>query len=181
MDNRLDRSSFRKSFWFLITGRTGIIALDLLIALISFGGLCVAYILWRNAENDFGEMTDLIEGIATIFVAYGVAIEERETFMEILGLYPEHASARERGIDHMCHVYGLCILVVGLIVEFLSILFKISSRLRGIEGSETGVFILMILCTAAAVFLLLRHSVLLFRLPQNGEPSEDGDGMAVSN
>jgi hypothetical protein len=164
MKRKLDRPSLKKSIGIMITGRAGIVSLDLFIVLIALGGLLDAFFLWRKAGNDFSEIVDLIDGIAAILVAYGVAMEERETFMEILGLYPERISAKEKAVDHLCHVYGLCVLITALFAEFLAVFFKVSSSLRGIEGSEPGVFGVLFLCNLSAVFLLLRHGVRLMRL-----------------
>jgi hypothetical protein len=64
-------------------------------------------------------MGEVLEGLGTILVALGVALEERETLMKFLGLYPEGLTARQACVDHHCHGYGLILLLLGLFVEVL--------------------------------------------------------------
>jgi len=54
----------------------------------------------------------------------GVALEERETLMKFLKLYPEGLTPFQELVDHHCHGFGLILLLLGLLVEVVVYIVK---------------------------------------------------------
>jgi hypothetical protein len=62
-------------------------------------------------------MEEIIAGLAAILVAFGVALEERETLLKFVGLYPDGLTPQQERMDHHCHGHGLSLLLLGLFSE----------------------------------------------------------------
>ena len=62
-------------------------------------------------------MEEIIAGLAAILVAFGVALEERETLLKFVGLYPDGLTPQQGRMDHHCHGHGLSLLLLGLFSE----------------------------------------------------------------
>lgn len=93
-----------------------------------------------DPANDADEMERALEGMAAIFVAYGVLLEERESLLKIFRFYPRFASEEESRTDHVSHTYGVLFLVIGLLVEVATGLVKIPDRIFNTVTLETSLF-----------------------------------------
>jgi len=118
-------------------------------------------------ESFFNEETaleDLATGFGTILIGYGVLAEERETLMKVFRLYPRFETPAEVQIDHVCHVSGLGLLLLGLAAEIPVQLVKIPNDTVNTEGLEPFLFALSVLFNALALIFLVRFIVSLVRL-----------------
>lgn len=100
-----------------LTGRTSIIAICALLTLLMLQGAWDILEDLGNMATHQHAMEEILEGLGTILVALGVALEERETLLKFLGVYPQGLTPAQERIDHHCHGYGLVLLLVGLFVE----------------------------------------------------------------
>jgi len=106
-----------KKLVIILMGRTGIIVMSILLALLMLQGV------WDILEDiqAIGQqqhaMEEILEGLGTILVAFGVALEERETLLKFVGLYPHGLTPQQARVDHHCHGYGLSLLLLGLFAE----------------------------------------------------------------
>jgi hypothetical protein len=100
-----------------LTSRTGLIALSILFCLLMLQGAWDILEDIRAIDQHQHAMEEILEGLGTILVAYGVALEERETLLKFLGVYPQAYTPQQARIDHHCHGYGLSLLLLGLFAE----------------------------------------------------------------
>jgi hypothetical protein len=122
--------------------------------------------LFFDPANDFDAQERTLDGIATIFVAYGVALEERESVLKFFGYYPRFFSPREAHIDHLCHDYGVLFLIIGLLVETAVQIVKIPDRLINTAELETAVFIIGGLLLLLAGYYLVVSAWHLLKSPE---------------
>jgi len=111
---------------FCLTSRTAIGLFNILILLLLVQGVLEVLMNFefvREPPVQHG-MEDIVEGLGTILVALGVALEERETLMKFLKLYPEGLTPFQERVDHCCHGYGLILLLVGLLMEVVVYIVK---------------------------------------------------------
>lgn len=99
------------------TGRNAINIGNVLLVLLLAHGVWEVASNFARVHELMDEMEELLEGMGTILVALGVALEERETLLKFLGVYPGHLTPLQQAVDHHCHGYGLLLLLVGLFVE----------------------------------------------------------------
>jgi hypothetical protein len=124
-----------------------------------------AFVLFFRSGNDVLPIENLLDGIATIFVAYGVALEERDTLMKFFRLYPRYLDDGQKETDAVCHFYGLSYLLVGLFMEVAIETIKLPHKVFNTVMAEEIVFgIGFVFCLAGGV-LLLKNIYLLLRLP----------------
>ena len=97
-------------------------------------------------------------------MAYGVALEERDSLMKFFKLYPRYWTEVEEATDHFSHFYGLCILLLGLFMEVSVEVVKIPNTILNTEGIEGVVFGVGFLFLILASVLLLRLSYVLLRV-----------------
>jgi len=111
---------------FCLTSRTAISLFNIVILLLLVQGVLeVAFSFHFNLELPVQhDMEETLEGLGTILVALGVALEERETLMKFLKLYPEGLTPFQELVDHHCHGYGLILLLLGLLVEVVVYIVK---------------------------------------------------------
>ena len=136
-----------KPFWRFFLNRHGITLFNLLLLGILVSSIVHMLGMLFDPANDFEEMERTLEGIATIFVAYGVVLEERESLLRIFRYYPRFVSDLESRVDHVCHDYGVLFLVIGLLVEVAAELVKIPNRIvntDNLEGILFGVGLLLL-------------------------------------
>lgn len=150
-----------------ITGRAFLTLINLVITWSGINSILDMIPLLANASNDTAVLEDITEGYATILIAYGVAAEERSTLMEFLGLYPHHHTPVQAATDHVCHHYGLFLLVLGLFVELCEELVKLPNAIINTAGIESLMFGVAVLLTAASTWTLLRFNWLL-AFPRRG-------------
>lgn len=107
-----------------LTHRWSIIITNVILVFLAIQGAWNVLDHFQNLEA-FQEAIEVsLDGLGTIFVAFGVALEERETLMRFLGLYPARHTPPERYVDEQCHYHDLCILLVGLFMEVMVFLIR---------------------------------------------------------
>jgi hypothetical protein len=148
----------------ILTSRASLCVLNALILIITAASLYEAGKLLFNLTNDFNQIEEILDGMGAIFVAYGVALEERDTLMKFFKLYPQYLNDKENATDQLCHFHGLCILLLGLFMEVSVELVKIPNAIFNTEGIEGLIFGIGLIFCVAAVMILIRLCYLLIRL-----------------
>jgi hypothetical protein len=150
----------------VLTHRRTIIVLNGILFLITLGVIYDAFVLFFRAGNDALPIENLLDGIATIFVAYGVALEERDTLMRFFRLYPQYLDEGQKETDAVCHFYGLNYLLVGLFMEVAIETIKLPHKVFNTLMAEEVVFgIGLVFCLTGCV-LLLKNMYLLSKAPK---------------
>lgn len=106
-----------KKFLTALTSRQAIALVNLLLAFLMIQGVWDISDKALQLEAFQHHMEEILEGLGTIMVAFGVALEERENLMRMLGIYPAGRTPQQTAADQYCHDYGLFLLLVGLFVE----------------------------------------------------------------
>lgn len=107
-----------------------------------------------NSVDDTERVETILEGLATMFVAYGVALEERESLMRMIGYYPASLTPRETYLDHISHQYGVLLLIIALIAEVIIQILKIPDRFIDAFSFEPLIYALATLCLVVIGYLL---------------------------
>jgi hypothetical protein len=147
----------------VVTSRYSIVVINALLLLISALSLLEMLPLLYNSTDNLKEIEDILECLGVILIGYGVAIEERQAFMRIFRLYPAHDDPIQRLIDHHCHEYGLCYLLLGLFMEICVAVVKIPNRVINTENLEAIIFCAGIVFVAWNAALMSRHCWFLLR------------------
>ncbi|HOT77538.1 MAG TPA: hypothetical protein PK467_17250 [Candidatus Wallbacteria bacterium] len=108
-----------------LMSRGGMIIFNLFTFAVAIFSAFTLVSLFMNPANNIKEVDDILNAIATIFVGYGVALEERETIFRIFGSVGSGVRAVEEKLNHLSHDYGLMFLVIALFVEITSEIVKI--------------------------------------------------------
>ncbi len=108
-----------------LMSRGGMIAFNIVTFAVAIFSAFALASLFMNPANNVKEVDDILNAIATIFVGYGVALEERETIFRIFGSAGSGVLAVEEKLNHLSHDYGLMFLVIALFVEITSEIVKI--------------------------------------------------------
>jgi len=149
-----------------LTHRRTIVFLNGLLFFITLGVIYDAFVLFFRSGNDVLSIENLLDGIATIFVAYGVALEERDTLMKFFRLYPKHLNDEQKETDAVCHFYGLNYLLVGLFMEVAIETIKLQHKVFNTVMAEEIVFSIGVVFCVAGCVLLLKNMYLLSRSPR---------------
>lgn len=165
-------TSLRDKFFLFLANRYFLIFTNVLFILISLLALKTMLPLLQNAENNLLELEDIIENLGVILIGYGVAVEERGAFMRIFRLYPRFKNELQHQIDHHCHEYGLCYLLLGLLLEMCVSMIKIPNSVINTDKLEVLVYCASILFLLWNAALMTRHCWFLFR-PRLGEIHEE--------
>ena len=147
----------------ILISRWFIGAINILILVVILSTLHEAIRLLTNLTNDFNKIEDLLDGIGMIFVAYGVALEERDTLMKFFGQYPKYYNECENRADHNCHFYGLLLLLMGLFMEVSVELVKLPNQIFNTDGIEWLIFTIGFIFCAGSAIILFRLTYLLLR------------------
>jgi hypothetical protein len=147
----------------ILLSRIAVCVLNAIILVITVSTLYEASKLLFNLTNDFDQIEGLLGGPSAIFVAYGVALEERDYLMQFFKLYPTYWNHAEEATDQYCHFYGLCILLLGLFMEVSVEIVKIPNNLLNTEGIEGVIFGVGFLFSVVTSVLLIRLSYVLLR------------------
>lgn len=141
----------------LFLSRELIVLYNLLILAVSAMALYEVTGLLISPGNDFHEILDIMEGLGVIYIGYGVAVEERASIFEAIGLYPAMRNDIQELTDHICHAYGLGYLVLGLLLEIVLYCVKLPNWLIDTEGRESPVLFIGVGMAAIVVAMMLRH------------------------
>jgi len=147
----------------LLISRRGISIINLIIVgfivLVSFE----LYDLMADAVSNADEIEEVLDTVGVILIAWGVALEERDTLMESFGAYAEGCPEVEKHADHAGHVYGLAALLLGLFMEVAVELVKIPDHVVNTMGLEHVLFWCGIFFMVVSAGLLLHMNVELLR------------------
>lgn len=154
---------------YLLTHRITIVLMNLLLAVITLVTLGDTFRLLRDLISNADAIENLLEGVATIFVAYGVALEERDTLMKVFKLYPRLESPAQEATDRLCHFYGLSYLLTGLFMEVMVEVVKLPCRVLNSAPAEKAVFAVGLLFCLAAIVLLASNAYALLKKTKNSE------------
>lgn len=124
----------------IFLNRYGIMLFNLLLLAILVSSIIHMAGMLFDPKDDFEELELTIEGLATIFIAYGVVLEERESLLKIFRYYPRFMNDQETRVDHICHDYGVLFLVIGLLAEVAVQLVKIPDRIFNTAKLEEILF-----------------------------------------
>jgi hypothetical protein len=156
----------RMMLWLM--SKSGMIVFNLVIFVVSIFSASSLVSLLMNPANNVKEVDDILNAIATIFVAYGVALEERETIYRIFGSIQTAASALEEKLNHLAHDYGLMFLVVALFVEVTSEIVKIPGLTFKTPYLEESMVVSGIALTIYMLALLFAFTI---KLSHAGDPA----------
>ena len=148
---------------YIFLHRISIAILNVVLFFITALSLYRAGVLLFNVVEDARELELLLDGVGVILVAYGVALEERETLMKFFKLYPGLQNEREERIDKIYHFYGLWFLLLGLFMEVAVEIVKIPYSLFNIPYIEAFIFGAGSFFSVIAAVFLLRHAFFLFK------------------
>jgi len=146
-----------------LTSRTAMNIVNILLILLLIQGVYEVLVSVPQVSILQHRMEDILEGLGTILVALGVALEERETLLRFFGVYPADLTPMQSRIDHHCHGYGLLLLLVGLFIEVAVYAIRMPN-LEAIDFDPALLLIGAVLCAVGAV-LLARLSWLIWRAP----------------
>lgn len=145
-----------------MSGRFFIALINLLLLASGINSVRSMLPLLGNAVNDISTLEHISEGYGTILIAFGVAAEERESLMRFFGLYPRFASALQTAVDHVCHDFGLSILLLGLFMELGVQAVKLPNEIINTDGIEHLIFGATAVLMALTTWVLARFTFLLF-------------------
>ncbi len=149
----------------LLTNRYSLAVFNLLILAIIISSLRQMMPLAHNLVEDIGTFDDIADAIATILVAYGVALEERGTLMRVFGLYPRYHDIKQRVTDKLSETSGMIFLVLGLFIEVLVELLLIPNSIINTAGREWLIFLVNALFFIASAAALLFFTWQLLKPP----------------
>ena len=172
---------FKEKVLSFLTGWYGINLINAWVIFVS-GNIIVKMIpMLFHTANNVPELEEMVDGIATIFVAYGVALEERGSLMHIFHLYPALVSPRQDFTDHICHSYGLSLLLLGLFMELAVQLVKIPDRVINTQGIEWLMFSIALAFIMGSTYMICRLSWFLLRpqLEETEQSLHTSAGLAI--
>ena len=146
----------------LLSGRFSIALINLLLLASGINAVRTMLPLLNNAANDITTLEHISEGYGTILIAFGVAAEERESLMRFFGLYPRFQSALQSAVDHVCHDFGLSLLLLGLFMELGVQAIKLPNEIVNTDGLEHLIFGATALLMVLTSWVLVRFTFLLF-------------------
>jgi hypothetical protein len=152
-----------EKFLLTLTGRYGIFTINLLLLILSIATLWVMLPMIFNSVNNVAELEDISEYMGVMLIGYGVAVEERNSFMQIFKLYPKFTTPLQEHVDHLCHEYGLCYLLLGLFMEMCVACIKIPNAIINTDRLEPVIFGLSAIFLTWNTLLMLRHCWFLVR------------------
>ena len=149
-----------KKIVIILFSRVGIIAMCVVLALLMFQGVWDVFDS-LHVTNQQHAMEEIIAGLAAILVAFGVALEERETLLKFVELYPDGLSSQQARIDHHCHGHGLALLLLGLFSEVAVYLIRMPDI--NTVDFDLALIVLGALLNLVGGVMLIRLSWLLWR------------------
>ena len=149
----------------LVTSRTALIGINATFT------YCTLLILFGMVQEllhhkpDLHQLDQIIEGMAVISIAFGVALESREDIMEILGLYPRFICETEQRIDQVCKDYGIAFLLYGLFMEIPNQMVRIPNHIVNTAGIEIPAMMVCVVFLCAILVASVLATLRLLRLP----------------
>ena len=150
---------FKQKFIKFLMSRGGLTLFNYVLLAIFTFSLVNAFSLLFNKIDDTLKMDSIMNAIATILVAYGVVLEEREGIFKIAEIYPSQESKAETAMDHLCHDYGITFLVIGLFIEVTTEIVKIPCQVINFAAVETPIFAGGMILSITGVLTLIYFSM----------------------
>jgi hypothetical protein len=113
---------------------------------------------------DLREQMEIVTGVGVIMIGFGVALEERHIVREVFGLAGGPHEAWEERVDHICHKYGVGLLVLGLFAEICIEAIKIPNTILYTGEVDDYLVAAGLVFVAIAAALLARGSIILLFL-----------------
>jgi hypothetical protein len=151
----------------VLTGRYGLVVFNALLIFVSALSLWVTLPMIFHGTGNVLELEDTSEYLGVILIGYGVAVEERQAFMRIFRLYPAFETSLQERVDHLCHEYGLCYLLLGLFMEMCVACIKVPNTIINTENIESVLFAVSSFFLTWNAILMLRHCWFMLRLKSN--------------
>ena len=161
---------FATPLYRLLTSRAAVIVLKGLFTYFTATILSGVVLELPHGKPNFHELEQIIEGMAVLSIAFGVAQESRQDLMEILELYPRYDCATERRIDQVCHDFGIGFLLFGLFMEIPNVAVKVPDYIFPTAGIEVPTLVVSELFVVCVLVASLLATWRLLRLP----PLRDG-------
>lgn len=109
-----------RPFWkTALTHRMTIALLNAAVLLILAPSVVELALELANWTGSSDRAREILVGLSTMLIGYGVVVEERAYINGKLGLYPAMLSDEEEAIDARCHSTGFAALSLGLLSEIL--------------------------------------------------------------
>jgi hypothetical protein len=114
---------------------------------------------------------EVMDGLGTILIGYGVATEERHALRDVAGHLPRIDRAWEAAIDKHSHSQGLLLLVFGLLNEMCMACIHIPSHIVDERGIERHLLALASVLLLICVWVMALYSLRMLR--QGKKPAQD--------
>ena len=90
-------------------------------------------------QEEIDGMNEILDGIAGIFVAIGVLMEERETILKISGAT---LKPNDGYLNEVAHHNGMGLLLIGLFMELISLMIESPKNIVNTSGIEKYLYML---------------------------------------
>lgn len=144
----------------LLTHRHSFLFFNVLITYLLIASIVQMIPMIFNEENNVHRLEEILDATATMLVAYGVVLEERESLMRILGVTRDYL---DDCVDHLCHDLGVLLLVIGLLVEVTVQLIKIPNSIVNTDGIEWLIFLSGAIFTTIASYVMICNCIKMIR------------------
>jgi len=148
-----------------LTSRSALIVMNTVFTYLTLIILWGVVMELRRSQPNWHELDQIIEGMAVISVAFGVALESREDIMVILGLYPRFACPTEHRIDQVCKDYGIGFLLFGLFMEIPNVAVRLPEYILPTEGIEVPTLAISVFFTICVLLGSVLATWRLIKLP----------------
>ncbi|MHC1700162.1 MAG: hypothetical protein AB9900_04165 [Humidesulfovibrio sp.] len=144
-----------------LTSRSAIMVMNCLLILLMLQG---SWDILRNVqaiETNQRAMEDILQGLSTNLVAFGVVLQEREALLRFLKLYPLGHTPQQALVDRHCSGYGLSVILAGMFVGVSVYLIRMPDL--NIVDYDPALIMLGVLLCLVGGGLLARLTWLLWR------------------
>lgn len=118
---------------------------------------------WFNGiviETEYNEVVEVIDGLATILVGYGVVLEERETILKLSGkVWEEQRAKTEDYLSEQAHLFGMGLLIFGLLLEIITQAIKLPHRILDTSHYDGYLMVICLIFTSVSLFLLFQMTI----------------------
>jgi hypothetical protein len=104
-----------------------------------------------NSE-EIDHMNEILDGIAGVFVAIGVFMEERETILKISKANTRHL---DEYLNEIAHHNGMGLLLIGLFMELISLVIESPKNVIDASGIEKYLYVVGFVLILFAVLIIL--------------------------
>ena len=119
-------------------------------------------------QPDHGQAREIVNDVSVIMIGWGVTLEERASVCDVFGVRGGSDDAWQDRIDHASHGVGLMLLLFGLFAEIVEQLITLPRRFANIEFVRDGLLVIGALFLIAGLVLLVRHTVVLVMMKEDG-------------